>query len=187
MDNLTLPAGMTGADIAVIVVFLVAAAWGYSKGLVHGILFIGAWVGAVLITWYGYGYARPYANELIRISFVADMSAIAVLFLGSLVVLLLVSRWAAGQVRDSALGIIDRTLGFAFGAAAAAVLFSLAHIALGWILAPDEQPEWLAESRTLPLIAQGSDMILSYAPDDFVISDLDMGSDDEEPDQREEN
>lgn len=173
MDNL--PTGMTAADIAVILVFLVAGAWGYSKGLVHSILYIGAWVGAVLATVYGYGYAQPYANELIRIAIVADIATASTLFLVSLIALLLLIRTISKKVQDSALGIFDRALGFGFGLLAATVILSLAYTATNWVWPEDEQPEWLANARTLPLIAEAADVLASLTPEDFSFSDFGGG------------
>lgn len=178
MDNVALPAGMTMADIAIILVFLVAAAWGYTKGIVQTVLYIGAWAGAVLATVYGYAYLQPYVHQLIRIPFIADVTTAAVLFLGSLILLLMATRIVAKRVQDSALGAFDRILGFGFGIFCTAVLFSLAYIAMGWVFPPDDLPAWLADARTLPLIADGADVLRSLAPGDFTFADTDESNPD---------
>lgn len=173
MDNL--PTGFTVADIAVILIFLVAGAWGYTKGLVHGLLYVGAWVGAVMVTMHGYGYAQPYAHELIRIAIVADITTGSVLFLASLILLLMLTRTVSKKVQDSALGVFDRALGFGFSILATVVLLSLAYIGIGWVLPEDEQPEWLVNARTTPLIAEASAVLVSLVPEEFAFSDDDGG------------
>ena len=170
-ESVALPAGMTGFDIAVILIFLVGAIWGYNKGIVHTILFIGAWTGAVLVTIYGYTHLQPYVHQLIRIPFIADVTTAGVLFIGGLVLFLMATKHVSKRVQDSALGVFDRILGFGFGVLSLTILFSLAYIAMGWIFAPDELPGWIAEARTLPLIADGADVLRSLAPEDFTFAD----------------
>ena len=170
MDNL--PTGMTAFDIAVILIFLVAGVWGYTKGFVHGVLYVGAWAGAVLAVVYGYGYLQPYTNKLIKIAIVADIITASVLFLGSLIGLLFLIRTISKKIQDSALGILDRALGFGFGIFSVTVLFSLAYIALNWVLPTDDQPDWLKDARTMPLIAEASNVLASLTPEDFSFSDF---------------
>ena len=170
MDNL--PTGMTAADIAVVLIYLVAGVWGYTKGFVHGILYIGAWAGAVMATVYGYSYLQPYTNQLIKIAIIADITTASVLFLASLILLLFLIRSVSKKIQDSALGIFDRVLGFGFGVLSVTVLFSILYLGLNWALPPDDQPDWLKDARTMPLIAEASDVLVSLVPEDFSFSDF---------------
>jgi membrane protein required for colicin V production len=69
-------------------------------------------------------------------------------------------------VLDSRAGPLDRTLGFAFGAARGLILVVIAVLFLNFFIAPDRQPEWIAASKTKPwLDSIGSDL-MNRLPDD---------------------
>jgi membrane protein required for colicin V production len=67
-------------------------------------------------------------------------------------------------VKDSALGAIDRGLGFLFGIARGALLVSVAYIAASWFWVEAELDPYVADSRTLPIVRQGADLLLRVIP-----------------------
>ena len=50
-------------------------------------------------------------------------------------------------VLDSRAGPLDRTLGFVFGAARGLILVIIAVLFLNFFIAPDKQPEWIADGE----------------------------------------
>ncbi|GAB6054212.1 CvpA family protein [Magnetospira thiophila] len=163
MENLPVNA----IDIAVALVLLLSGMLAYSRGFVHEVLSIAGWLGAIFVTIYGLPLVRPYARELIPVELAADLAAGAVLFIGSLVILSLVSRALSRGVRDSALNVLDRSLGFLFGLIRGGVLVSLAWIALDWAVPPEERPSWVTEARSLPLVVAGAEALKRLVPEDL--------------------
>ena len=47
------------------------------------------------------------------------------------------------------------------------VLVSIAYLALSWALPPAEQPQWVRAAKTMPLLEQGSAMLIAVAPSEF--------------------
>ena len=108
---------------------------------------------------FGLPYARPFARELISLPLLADVAAGGVIFIVALLILSLITRAVSRRVQDSALNAVDRSLGFLFGLFRGALLVCLAYIPLAWLMSPGEQPAWLRDARTRPLVEQGAGMI----------------------------
>ena len=155
-------------DIAVAVVLVVSAFLAYSRGFVQEVLSVGGWVGAGFITIYGFGYVQPYARDIIAIELLADLAAGVVVFVVTLAILSLLTRAISKRVQDSALNALDRSLGFLFGLARGAVVICLLYLGIEWMMPPVEQPSWLRNARTMPLIETGAHWLKSLVPADTV-------------------
>lgn len=153
-------------DLIVLTVLAISALLAFLRGFIHEVLAVLAWIGAIFAVFYGLPYVRPYAQDLIANPLIADIAAGAFIFIAALIVLSLVTRMMTTRVRDSALNALDRSLGFLFGLARGAVLVCLAYIALQWMMPPGRQPAWLAEARTLPLVASGAEVLRGLVPED---------------------
>ena len=159
------------ADIAVIGIVLLAGLIAFSLGFVRVVLALLGWVGAAFATLYGFRYVRPIAREWITVEFLADAAAGCTIFIGTLIVLTVISHWIGGRVRNSALSALDRSLGLVFGLAIGAVLVSLGYLAMAWALdLPEEtskQPKWIQVARTRPLVVWGAQRIERLAPPEW--------------------
>ncbi|TVR84830.1 MAG: CvpA family protein [Rhodospirillales bacterium] len=154
----------TLADGIVVLILLVSALLAFARGFVHEVLAIAGWVGAIFATIYGLPLVRPYARSFIDNTTVADIGAGVVIFLVSLILLSLLTRAIAGQVRNSQLNALDRSLGFLFGLARGAVLVAIIYIAVDWLVPRQDQPDWIRNARTLSLVEAGADMLRSLVP-----------------------
>ena len=153
-------------DLVVLLVLAISALLAFLRGFVHEVLAVLAWLGAIFAVFYGLPYVRPYAQDLIANPLIADVAAGAFIFIMALIVFSILTRLMTDRVKGSALNALDRSLGFLFGLARGAVLVCLAYIALQWMMPPGRQPAWLAEARTLPLVASGADTLRRLVPDD---------------------
>lgn len=159
--------GANAADLIIVAIVLMSGLWALWRGFVREVLGIVGWVGAALVTLYGFSTVRPYAQELISIPLVADVAAGLVLFIATLILLSLVSSAISSSVRGSALGALDRTLGFLFGLVRGFIVVCLAYLVLGWAIPqPADRPAWVTSARTLPLIERGAQMLASLLPAD---------------------
>lgn len=159
---------VNGLDIFVLIVLLLSGLLAFARGFVHEVLAIAGWVGAAFATLYGTAYAHPYAKmalkDIASSKLIIDIAAGGAIFLMTLVILSLVTRAISHRVRESALNALDRSLGFLFGLARGGLLLCLAYLLLGWIMPRDEQPNWISNARSRPLIEQGADLLEALAP-----------------------
>jgi len=152
-------------DIIVIGVILLSGLFAFARGFVKEALSVAAWVGAAFAVLYGLPYAAPFAERFLPKGPVADAAAALALFLAALIVLSLATSAIAGRVKESSLSAVDRTLGLVFGLVRGLVLVCLLYVALSWALPAgrQQQPGWIAEAKTLPLLANGASRRLRFA------------------------
>lgn len=174
---------MTGLDISVLVLMGGAAVLGFLRGFVQEVLALLVWIMVVAGVW---TLHTPITDRLIGP--VGSESGASVLAFASIVIVIYaLGRWAARSIgarsRKSVLGPVDRVLGFGFGMIkgliGATLLYLLMVLVYDSIYGADEpRPEWLAESRTYPLLnASGHAMV------DFVEEQRSLTDEKPEPDQ----
>jgi len=154
-------------DIAVASALFLGALIGLAVGFVRGGLFVLSWLGAALATVLGFTTVRPYARGYIENPMFADLAAGAALFVGTLIVLFLVSSVLGGWVRASRLSALDRSLGMVSGLATVALALAVAYMAAEHVWTPEQQPKWMSEARSVPLIRTSAYMLNDALPDEF--------------------
>lgn len=158
---------INAVDVAVILILLASGGFAFLRGFVHEVLAVGAWVGAVFATMYGFPLVQPLARKHISIALAADGVAAGAIFLITLLCLAIVTKAASRRVKESALNSVDSSLGFIFGLIRGAVLVSLAYMLAMWLILPDDPPEWLASAKTRPMMEHGSTMIHRLVPEEL--------------------
>ncbi len=153
---------ITVADAGIVLVLVLSALLAFARGLVREVLAVGAWVGAIVAVIFGLPQVRPFAREMISVPLLADAVAGTVLFIVALIVLSMLTRGIANRVRDSALNAVDRSLGAVFGLLRGALLVCLAYLPVEWLMPPPEQPAWLRDAKTMPLVVEGADRIRAF-------------------------
>ena len=112
---------VTILDLVVIGVVLISALLAAVRGFTREVLAIASWVAAAAVAWVFHPQLVPFVKQYIPASSAQDtialVAAIAALFLGTLIVVSLITARISDFVLDSRIGALDRTLGFVFGAA----------------------------------------------------------------------
>ena len=67
-------------------------------------------------------------------------------------------------MKNSPIGPLDRALGIAFGVVRGLVIVGLAYLAFTYFVPIRQQPDWLTEARTLPLMQSTAEVLLSLVP-----------------------
>ncbi len=150
----------TALDGGVAVVTLISGILAYSRGFMREILAIVAWVAAAVAGYYFAPQLAPLTAEVPIIGeFLQDscglrtIVAAAVIFVGALLVLSILTPLFSGAVQRSALGGIDQALGFLFGVARGLVLVAIALVIYEKTIAGEPQP-MIDDSQTSRLFAQ---------------------------------
>jgi membrane protein required for colicin V production len=155
---------MSTLDIAVVAVVALSGLFAFARGFVREALSIIAWVGAAAIAVYGFDNVYRLTLKFVTTPLLAELAAGAGLFLASLILLTILTGYAARFVRASAASPIDRTLGLIFGLARGAVLVSLAYLLLSIALPQSDRPSWITEAKFAPYLARGADMLRGLLP-----------------------
>lgn len=157
---------MTLFDIAVLVVVALSALGGASRGFVREVLTLAAWVAAAVAI---YLFHAPLTD--IIIAFFEDngtnagLLAFILLLIVPLLVLRIVAKWAGAKTQKSALGFIDRVLGFGFGVLKGVLMvvltFSIISLGYDTVWSAQGRPAWAKEARTYPFINAASSALVT--------------------------
>jgi membrane protein required for colicin V production len=159
---------MTWVDIVVLCVLAISALLAFMRGFVREILGIGAWVGAVIVAVWGFGYARPrFEVWLAGSPDLVTPLTLGSLFVLTLIVLIAVSHWIGAAVRGSMLGGLDRTLGLLFGLVRGVALVVFAYIAAGIVIPVDRWPPQVLDARAMPLAYAGANWTVARLPPEY--------------------
>jgi len=156
---------LTAFDVAVLIVVALSVLISLMRGVTREALSIASWVGAALVAWYGFGYAQELARQTIETNWLADAAALALVLVVPLIGFKLLAAMIADRLPGGSIGVLDRVLGMAFGAARGAVIASVAYLGLTMALAPDEQPDWMREALVLPYVEEGAELLRRLMPE----------------------
>ncbi|HET6194210.1 MAG TPA: CvpA family protein [Acetobacteraceae bacterium] len=158
---------MTWVDLVVLAVVLLSALVAFLRGLVREVLGLAAWVGAIFVGVWALPRVRPRFEEWLGHSPWVDPIAFGTVFLLSLIVLLLVSRWISALVRASPISGVDRTLGLVFGLARGAALCILAYIGAGMVVQVDRWPDPVKNAESLGPVYRGARWVVEQLPVEY--------------------
>jgi membrane protein required for colicin V production len=160
---------LTAFDVAVLLVVSLSVLISLMRGAARETLTVASWLGAGVVAWYGFGYARELAQQTIETGWLADAAAFGVSFVLPLVGFKVVAAMLSDHVPGGGIGLIDRIAGLAFGAVRGAVIVSAAYLGLTMAIAPEEQPAWVREAVVLPYVRDGADMLQRLMPGNLAL------------------
>ncbi len=167
-------------DLIVLAVIVVSALLAMLRGFTREVMAIVSWglaAGAAVAL---YGKVVPFLADANSAVFVSKETlrpyiAGAAVFFVVLILVSIVTIRISDAILNSKIGALDRSLGFLFGLARGLLLCAIAFIFLNW-LAPDAlesansasgaRKDWLAHSKSLPLLKTTGDALLNLLPDD---------------------
>jgi membrane protein required for colicin V production len=157
---------ITLLDFILIGVMLVSALLAMIRGFMREILSIAAWVIAAVATLYAYSRLLPMAKTYFNNDIIAAGAVIGGTFLGTLLIVSIITVRFSDMVLDSRVGALDRTLGFLFGLARGLVIVVVAFLFFAWLVPPRTQPSWVANAKSRVVLQSTGDWLISLLPDD---------------------
>lgn len=159
--------GFNPIDLVILAVLLVSGLLALMRGLVKEVLSIGGWVVGVVGTLHVFPLIKPFLRPYISGDYLLNAAASASTFIVLMVLVSLTTTAIAKRVSDSRLGPLDRSLGFVFGLLRGALLVCIAYLVLAWLAPADRHPEIVREARALPLVIDGSALVVKLVPEDM--------------------
>src|SRR5256885_15069410 len=87
-------------------------------------------------------------------------------FLGTLIIVSILTIKISDVVLDSRVGALDRTLGFLFGLARGLVIVVVAFLFFAWLVPDRSQPEWVKNAKSRVVLQGTGQWLMSMLPDD---------------------
>ena len=157
---------LTLLDIVLLAVMLISGLLAMVRGFMREILSIASWIVAAGVTLYGFSRAVPYVKQYVSNELLANGIAIGGLFLGTLLVVSIITVKISDAILDSRVGALDRTLGFVFGLARGLIIMVVAFLFFAWLVPGKSQPDWARNARSRVVLQGTGDWLLSMLPDD---------------------
>src|SRR6186997_3593967 len=158
---------ITLLDIILLAVMLISGLLAMIRGFMREILSIGAWGVAALVTLYSYSRLLPTAKQY----FSSDMIAAAVtaggVFLGTLLVVSIITVKISDMVLDSRIGALDRTLGFLFGLGRGLIIVVVAFLFFAWLVPAPKQPDGVRNAKSLEVLNKTGEWLQALLPQDM--------------------
>lgn len=156
--------GLTSFDYGVMILIGLSTLFAFVRGFTTVALSFGAWFGALFISFFGYSYAAPYVGEFISPKELADFILLVGVFILALILLKFIAGQIGDAVKDSPVGFLDRSLGAVFGFLRGVVMIAALFTVYDLFSGGDE-PDWIADAKSRPLVAWSSDILRGLAGD----------------------
>src|SRR5437764_2698705 len=157
---------ITLLDIILLAVMTISGLLAMVRGFMREILSIGAWAGAAAATLYAYPRLLPLAKQYFTNDYVAMASVVGGVFVGTLLIVSVLTIKISDVVLDSRVGALDRTLGFLFGLGRGLIIVVVAFLFFAWLVPPRTQPTWVANAKSKVVLQRTGDWLMSMLPDD---------------------
>lgn len=158
---------ITFLDLALLAVMLLSGLLAMVRGFMREILSIAAWGAAALVTLYAYQKLLPTAKAYFNNNdTLANVVVIAGVFIGTLIVVSIITVRISDMILDSRIGALDRTLGFLFGLARGLLIVVVAFQFFTWLVPDKQRPEWVNGAKSLTVLDSTGKWLISLLPDD---------------------
>lgn len=153
-------------DMAVVTIMLLSCVFAFFRGFVREILSLGAWVGAGIVTVYGFSSVAELLEPHFKKPMVAAAFGTLGLYIGSLLVFSMINSTIRKFIKSgSDVGILDNVLGLVFGAARGALIIALGFLLITLAIPENKkEPVWLEKALTRPYAARGALFLARIAP-----------------------
>lgn len=144
---------------------LVSAMLAMVRGFSREVLSIASWAAAAIAAYLFYPQVVPYVAPYIDNDQLAMAAAAAIVFFVALIIVTLITMKIADFIIDSRVGALDRTLGFLYGAARGILVVAVGLLFFNWLVGTN-QPGWVANAKSRPLLETIGQKLQSILPDD---------------------
>ncbi|HEY7386063.1 MAG TPA: CvpA family protein [Beijerinckiaceae bacterium] len=151
-------------DLVVLGVVLVSALLAAVRGFTREVLAIVAWVTAAAAAWVLHPLLLPHLKAYISNDSARLAAAIGAVFVVTLIIVSIITVKISDLILDSRIGALDRTMGFAFGAARGLLLCVIGWVFLAWLV-QGRMPDWATSARTRPVLENTGNALIAMLPD----------------------
>jgi membrane protein required for colicin V production len=157
---------ITILDLILLGVMLVSGLLAMVRGFMREILSIAAWGAAALATLYSFSKILPSAKSYINNDTIASVVVVVGVFVGTLIVVSVITVRISDMILDSRIGALDRTLGFLFGLGRGLLIVVVAFLFFSWLVPDKQRPEWVSGAKSRVVLQGTGEWLMSLLPDD---------------------
>src|SRR5207244_13617130 len=158
---------ITILDLVRLAVMLISGLLAMVRGFMRESLSIAAWAAAALATLYWFSKLLPTAKTYFNNDTVASIVVVAGVFVGTLIVVSVITVRISDMILDSRIGALDRTLGFLFGLARGLIIVVVAFLFFARLVPAGKQPDGVKNAKSLEVLNKTGDWLQALLPQDM--------------------
>lgn len=158
---------ITLLDIFLLAVMLISGMLAMIRGFMREILSIVAWACAAAAAIYAYVKFLPVTKTYINNDILAAGVTLVGAFLGTLIIVSVITVRISDKILDSRIGALDRTLGFMFGLARGLLIVVVAFKFFDWLVKDESKPTWVTKAKSQTVLKATGDWLQSLLPEDI--------------------
>ncbi|WP_375408843.1 CvpA family protein [uncultured Methylobacterium sp.] len=151
-------------DLVVLGIIAISALLAAVRGATREVLAIIAWVAAAAVAWKFYPLVLPLVGQHVANATVALVASIAAIFLGTLIIVSIITVKISDMILDSRIGAIDRSLGLVFGAGRGFLICVIGWVFLAWLV-QGKMPDWASQAKSRPLLEKSGNALVAQLPE----------------------
>ena len=157
---------ITILDLVLLAVMLISGLLAMVRGFMREILSIAAWGAAALVTLYSFSKLLPTAKTYFNNDTIAAVAVVAGVFIGTLIIVSVITVRISDMILDSRIGALDRTLGFLFGLARGLLIVVVAYEFFIWLVPDKQRPDWVVAAKSRTMLDSTGEWLKGLLPDD---------------------
>ncbi|WP_336276278.1 CvpA family protein [Bartonella sp. CB178] len=158
---------ITILDGVVVVIVLLSALLAMLRGFSREVLSLVSWVIAAIATLFFFKPVLPFSEQYISNKMIALIVTLTTLFVIILIITSIITMRISDYIIDSRIGILDRSIGFIFGALRGLLIVVIGMLLLDALIKPEQQSDWLKNAKTRPTLDLLGTKVLNVLPKNF--------------------
>ncbi|WP_455474512.1 CvpA family protein [Bartonella sp. B30(2025)] len=158
---------ITVFDGIVVAIILLSAFLAMLRGFSREVFSLISWAIAAIATLFFFKPVLPFFEKYLSNKMIALIVTLVTLFIIILVITSLITMKISDFIIDSRIGIIDRAIGFIFGALRGLLIMVISMLLLNALIKPEQQADWLRNAKTKPILETLGTRILDILPQNF--------------------
>ncbi len=138
-------------DLIIIVIIILSAFFAFVRGFSLEILSLSGWFISIGLSYLYGGIATNYINTLLNNLIISSVISYTLFFVLILIIFSLLTKNISSIIKDSFVGILDRSLGFFYGLARGYLLISFCYFSYDYFYR-GEKPDFLDNSKLIPIV-----------------------------------
>ncbi|QEE09094.1 CvpA family protein [Bartonella kosoyi] len=158
---------ITILDGIVVVVILLSAFLAMLRGFSREVLSLVSWAIAAVTTLFLFKPVLPFFEQYLSNKMIALITTLVTIFIVVLIITSIITMKISDFIIDSRVGILDRTIGFIFGALRGLLIMVIGMLLINALIKPEHQADWLKNAKTRPILDSLGQKVWEILPKDL--------------------
>ncbi|WP_254493790.1 CvpA family protein [Bartonella sp. B1099] len=158
---------ITILDGIVVVIILLSAFLAMLRGFSREVLSLISWAIAAVTTLFLFKPVLPFFEQYLSNKMIALITTLVTIFIIVLIITSIITMKISDFIIDSRIGILDRAIGFIFGALRGLLIMVIGMLLINALIKPEHQADWLKNAKTRPILDSLGQKVWGILPKDL--------------------